>query len=41
VLLMITAFPTSASPNSCTGKRIKVKNVCGIILDANFPTSRI
>lgn len=35
VLLMITAFPTSASPNSCTGKRIKVKNVCGIVLDGS------
>jgi hypothetical protein len=35
VLLMITAFPMSASPNSCTGKRIKVKNVCGIVLDGS------
>ncbi len=35
VLLLITAFPTSASPNSCTGKRIKVKNVCGIVLDGS------
>ena len=35
VLLVITAFPMSASPNSCTGKRIKVKNVCGIVLDGS------
>jgi len=35
VLLMITAFPMSASPNSCTVKRIKVKNVCGIVLDGS------
>lgn len=35
VLLLITASPMAASPNSCTGKRIKVKNVCGIVLDGS------
>ena len=35
VLLMITAFPMSASPKSCTVKRIKVKNVCGIVVDGS------
>ena len=35
VLLLISAFSTSASPNSCTVKRIKVKNVCGIVVDGS------
>ena len=35
VLLMITVLPMSASPNSCTSKRIKVSNVCGIVLDSS------
>jgi hypothetical protein len=35
VLLTITTFPMSASPNPCTPKRIKVKDVCGIVLDGS------
>ncbi len=35
VLLMITAFPMSASADTCTAKRIKVKDVCGVVLDGS------
>jgi len=33
VLLMITAFPTSASADTCTANLITVKEVCGVVLD--------